>query len=119
MAVISFSKKPEETWSVAGWAFRQALDDVASQYPDDKEMAAEFDQAKTAYSGLIVALLEPSFGARITEAIRQVVAGILSGTIQSGIRVPTPDRERVLEQYLQALRELLHAIPPVVRNNSA
>jgi hypothetical protein len=112
VAVISFSKKPEETWSVAGWAFRQVLDDVISQYPDDKEIAAEFEEAKTAYSGLIVALLEPSFGARITKAIQQVVAGILSGTIQSGIRVPTPDPERILEQYRQALGELLHAIPP-------
>jgi hypothetical protein len=35
MAGISFSDKPEETWVVAGWAFRQVLEDVASTYPDD------------------------------------------------------------------------------------
>ena len=111
MGVISFSKKPEETWSAAGWIFRQALDDVASEYPDDAEMAAEFEEAKAAYSGLIVTLLEPSLGIRITDAIREVVAGILAGSIQSRICVPTPDKERIVERYHKALVELLNVIP--------
>ncbi len=111
MAVISFSEnKPEETWCVAGWAFRQVLDDVISQHPEDSEMAEKFDQAKD-YKGLIVYMLEPEFAARITNAIRQVATGILSGAIRSGIHdQPYGDAETV-EQYREGLQELLEAIP--------
>jgi hypothetical protein len=111
MGAISFSQKPEESWVVAGWAFRQVLDDVISQRPEDSEMAAKFAQSKT-HSGLSVYLLEPEFAATVTSAIRQVVAGILSGTIRSGIHDQPYGDARTVEQYLEALRELLQAIPP-------
>lgn len=39
MGAIAFSQKAEESWVVAGWALRQILDDVASHYPEDSEMA--------------------------------------------------------------------------------
>jgi hypothetical protein len=110
MAVIGFSDKPEEIWCVAGWAFRQVLDDVISQYPDDSEMADAFAQSKT-YSGLSVDLLEPKLAARVTTAIRQVATGILSGAIRSGIHdQPYGDAETV-EQYREGLQQLLEAIP--------
>src|SRR5262245_38874948 len=56
MAVISFSDRPDEIWCVAGWPFRQVLNDVMSKYPDDAEMADAFDHAD-ALSGLIVDML--------------------------------------------------------------
>jgi hypothetical protein len=46
MGAIAFSRKPEESWVVAGWAFRQALDDVASHHREDAEITKEFEEAK-------------------------------------------------------------------------
>ncbi len=111
MAAIAFSKDPEKGWVVAGWAFRQVLDDVISQRPEDSEMAAKFAQSKT-HSGLSVDLLEPEFAAKVTNAIRQTVTDILSGTIRSGIHDQPYGDARTVEQYLEALRELLEVIPP-------
>lgn len=111
MAVISFSEnEPERTWCVAGWAFRQVLDDVVSQYPEDVEMADKFEQSKT-YSGLIIYMLQPEFAARITDAILRVTTGILSGAIRSGIHDQPYGNATTVEQYQRALRELLEAIP--------
>jgi hypothetical protein len=110
MAVIGFSDKPDEIWSVAGWAFRQVLDDVISQHPGDSDMADEFTRSKT-YSGLSVDLLKPELAARVTNAIRQVANGILSGTIRSGIHDQSYGDATRVEQYRQGLRELLEAIP--------
>jgi hypothetical protein len=110
MAVLGFSKKPEEIWSVAGWAFRQVLDDVIARHPDDAEMAREFVEAK-AIKGLSVDMLDPHFAARVTEAIRQEVEAILSGTVRSGLLDKPYGDARTVEQYLGALRELLSAIP--------
>jgi hypothetical protein len=89
MGAIAFSTKPEESWVVAGWAFRQVLDDTASQHPKDSEMAERFAEAK-AIGGLMVYMLEPYFATRVTNAIRDVATGILSGNIRLlGLR---PDR---------------------------
>src|SRR6266496_1486136 len=103
MAVISFSKKPEEIWHVAGWAFRQVLDDVVSQFPEDKEMANKFEEAKTCYSGLLVEMLEHDFAARVVGALRQVLTRILSGAIRSGIHDHPYGDGKTVEQYHQAL----------------
>jgi len=109
MAVIGFSDRPEEIWCVAGWAFRQVLHDVISQYPEDSEMAGEFTFAE-ANSGLSVDLLEPVLASRVTNAIGRVVTGILSGAIRSGIHDQSYGDARTVEQYRQALRQLLEAI---------
>jgi hypothetical protein len=110
MAVIAFSKDPEKGWVVAGWVMRQVLDDVISQHPDDSEMAAEFALAKLT-SGILVHSLDPEFAARVTNAIRQTVTGILSGTIRSGIHDQPYGDAMTAEQYREALQELLKIIP--------
>ncbi len=110
MAVIGFSDKPEEIWCVAGWAFRQVLDDVISQYPGDSEMADEIAQSK-AYSGLSVDLLEPELAARITSAIMRVTTDVLSGAIRSGIHDQPYGDAKTVEQYREGLQQLLEAIP--------
>jgi hypothetical protein len=53
-------------------------------HPEDSEMAEEFDNAKDT-DGLMVYLLSSDLAARVTNAIRAVAAGILSGTIHSGV----------------------------------
>jgi hypothetical protein len=115
--VISFSDKNEEVWGVvAGWAFRQVLDDVASHYPEDSEMAGAFAKAE-AIGDLQIYSLEPELAARVTRAIWQVVADILSGAIKSGIHdQPYGDVERV-EQYRGALQELLETFRTAGRGN--
>jgi hypothetical protein len=118
MAAIAFSSDPEKGWVVAGWVMRQVLDDVISQHPDDSEMAAEFTLAKLT-SGISVHSLEPEFATRVTNAIRQTVTGILSGTIRSGIHDQPYGNAMTAEQYLEALRELLQAIPSPEGRKSA
>jgi hypothetical protein len=110
MGAIAFSEKPEESWVVAGWAFRQVLDDVASRHPEDSEMAKEFEEAK-AISGLIVYKLQPGFAARLTSAIREVATGVLSGTIQSGIVDQPYSDEGTVQEYRKGLQQLLESIP--------
>lgn len=110
MGAIAFSRKPEDSWVVAGWAFRQVLDDVASQHPEDSEMADKFALSKS-HSGLMVYLLEPEFAARITSAIRQVVTAILSGAIRSGIHDQPYGNTQTVEEYRKGLQQLLQVIP--------
>jgi hypothetical protein len=109
MAVISFSNRPEETWCVAGWAFRQILDDVISQHQGDEQMASEFEQAKR-ISGLPVELLERSLADRITKSIRNVATAILSGSVRSGIVHQPYGDETTIQQYLESLKELLQIV---------
>ncbi len=113
--VISFSSKTEEVWGVvAGWAYRQVMDDVISQYPGDSEMAGIFAEAK-AIGGLHLYLLEPEIAVRIKRGIWQVATGILSGTIRSGIHDQPYGDTRTIEQYREVLQELLETFPPAWR----
>lgn len=116
MAVISFSDQPDEIWCVAGWAFRQILDDVLSQHPEDREMAATFEEAK-AYKGLSLRLLEPEMAKKLANAIRKVAEGILSGAISSGLINQTYGNAATIEQYRLGLKQLLDAIPSNYRTS--
>ncbi len=109
MGVISFSDSAEHTWHVAGWAFRQVLDDVSRHYADDREIVEKCEQAKM-YSGLIVYSLEPSLAARLKEAISEVATGIRAGTISSGITEQPYGDAVTVEQYLRSLDELLRIL---------
>jgi hypothetical protein len=111
MGVIAFSDKPEEIWAVAGWAFRQILDDTASEYPEDSEMAGEFEVAK-AITGLQVCSLRPDLRARVTARITAVAQGILSGSIRSGIVDKPYGDDATIAEYRKGLLQLLEAIPP-------
>ncbi|HKX31478.1 MAG TPA: hypothetical protein VJ302_27575 [Blastocatellia bacterium] len=114
MAVIGFSYQPEEIWCASGWIFHQVLDDVGFYYPEDLEMADEFDGAR-ARSGLGLDLVQSELAVRIATAIWQVAGGILSGEIRSGLEDrPYADAE-LLGQYREALQELLGAFPAAWR----
>lgn len=106
MAIISFSDKPEQTWCVAGWAFRQILADVLSQNKSDEEMAREFEHA-TAISGLPIYLLDKNLADRITHSIKKVASAILSGDVNSGIVEQPYGDATTVQQYLESLEELL------------
>ena len=110
MGSIAFVDDAKHTWAKAGWALRQILDDTASQYPEDSEMFQKFSSAKE-IDGLMVYLLPSDLAARVTNAIREVATGILSGAIHSGVAERHHGDERTIAQYREALRELLEAIP--------
>lgn len=105
MAVISISDQPDDIWKVAGWVFRQVLDDVVAHYPADVEMSEKFEQSK-ALRGLILELLPPEFAARIAKAILEVTTGIISGTVRSGIVDQPYGDDQTIQQYREALKEL-------------
>ena len=117
MAVISFSDQPNEIWCVAGWAFRQLLDDVMSQHSEDREMAAKFEESKT-YGGLVLYLLEPEMAEKFATAIAKVAEGILSGAISSGLINQTYGDAVTIEQYRSALKELLEALPSNIKQRN-
>ncbi|MGD0730876.1 MAG: hypothetical protein ABR956_06410 [Terracidiphilus sp.] len=112
MAVISFSREQIHAWVVAGWAFRQILQDVATSNPEDAEMVQELSVAE-ATKYLLVESHEPQLARRITSAIREVASGIVSGSIRSGIHDKPYGNALTVEQYHKSLRELLAAIPEV------
>ncbi len=110
MAAISFSRKSEEQWVAAGWAFRQVLDDTISQRKKDAEMRKLFEESK-ALKSLMLYLLEPDVANRVTAAIEEVVSGILSGVVESGIRHQSYSNENTVQEYRKGLQFLLNAIP--------
>jgi hypothetical protein len=117
MAVIGFSGKPDEIWNAAGWAFRQILDDVITQHSDDDEMVRELVEAN-ATKGLNIDLLDRDFASRVTNAIRDTATDILSGSLRSGIHEKSYGDTKTVEQYLEALRELLKTIPSDVSDRA-
>jgi hypothetical protein len=107
--VISFSDSAEHTWLVAGWAFRQILDDVRSQYANDEELTEALELAEIHY-GLMLDGLEPALAGRLEAAIRNVVSGILAGTVPSGITEQPYGDPLTVQQYLEALKDLMRIL---------
>jgi hypothetical protein len=61
--------------------------------------------------GFLTELVEHSLAARITNAIKEVTTGILSGEFRSGLHdKPYGDAHR-LKEYREGLQQLLKAIP--------
>jgi hypothetical protein len=117
MAVISISDQPDDIWKVAGWVFRQLLDDVVAHYPEDVEMAEKFKQSK-ALRGLILELLPREFAARITNAILKVTTGILSGTVRSGIVDQSYGDDQTIQQYRESIKELAGIVRRSIESRS-
>lgn len=116
MAVILFSEDDENGWKKAGWVVRQILDDTLSQYPEDSAMASEFDLAKQRSWIVISSPENPEFAGRVINAIRHTAAGILSGDIRSGIHDRPYGDAKTVNQYCEALKELLQVIPAEPRS---
>ena len=104
MAGISLSKQPAGIWIVAGWAFRQILNDIIANYPYDPELGAECREAE-ALGFLHVDFLEGQIAERMREAVCSVNNGILTGRIRSRITDAFNDQETIKE-YLVGLRSL-------------
>ncbi len=110
MGAIAFSSDHEHSWVVAGWAFRQVLDDVMSQHRNDRAMAEAFIEAG-AIGGLMIHMLEPGLAKRATCAIKQVASEILSGSTETLLASQPYGDAPTIEQYRRSLKDLLRVIP--------
>ena len=108
MAVIGWHNKPE-SWVVAGWAFRQVLEDVRSQCPNDVEMVSQIELARDLKYLFIDSFSRP-FAERLAKAIRNTASGILSGQIRSGLLDKPYCDANAIAEYCSALRELVAVV---------
>jgi hypothetical protein len=108
MAVISFAEaSPDAAWVVAGWAFRQVLADVMIRCPDDAEIVAILQRAE-AVKYLMLEYLDRPLAVRLAASIEDTAAGVLAGTLRSGIEDRFHD-DNTTKEYLKGLRMLLDA----------
>jgi hypothetical protein len=105
MALIGWQHKPD-SWVVAGWAFRQVLEDVRSQCPTDAEMISELELAKD-LKYLFIDGFSPDLAKRLAHTIRNTAEGILSGAIRSGLLDKSYGDANALAEYRSALPELI------------
>lgn len=104
MACIGWHKK-RDAWVVAGWAFRQVLEDVRSQCPTDAEMVSELELARD-LKYLFIDSFSPDLAKRLADAIRVTAAGIQTGKIRSGILDKPGFTASDVVEYRDSMREL-------------
>ena len=108
MACIGWHKKPD-AWVVAGWAFRQVLEDVRSQCPTEKEMISELELARD-LKYLFIDSFNPDLAKRLANAIRETATGIHSGKIRSGIVDKAGFTANDVAEYRDSMRELVAVV---------
>ena len=108
MACIGWHKKPD-AWVVAGWAFRQVLEDVRSQCPDDAQMISELELARD-LKYVFIDSFGPDLAKRLAEAIQITAAGIQTGQIRSGILDKRGFTANDVLEYRDSMRELVAVV---------
>lgn len=91
---------------VSSWTFRQLLEDVLSQYPDDSDLASEFDRA-TRVKCLYLDNFHPDFAGRLTAAIHGTASAIASGQIPTRLAVKPYGTPEIIAEYRRALEKLV------------
>ena len=92
MAGISFGAKAESDWMVAGWAFRQVLDDLETYVSGDQGVVVELNAARH-LGFLSVPDLSAPLQVAVRGALRSMCADIIDGRYSSGIGNVHPDWE--------------------------
>jgi hypothetical protein len=108
MACIGWHKN-SEAWVVAGWAFRQILEDVRSQCSTDKEMISELELARD-LKYLFIDSFSPDLAKRLASAIRETASGIQSGKIRSSIFDKHGFTANDIAEYRESMRELIAVV---------
>ena len=108
MAVIGWHSKPG-SWVVAGWAFRQILEDVCSRWPTDSEMVATLEQARD-LKYLFIDSFNGELAERLGNAIRETASGIQSGKIRSGLLDKPYGTANAMAEYQTSMRELVAVV---------
>ncbi|MDZ7637745.1 MAG: hypothetical protein U5J83_05770 [Bryobacterales bacterium] len=108
MASITISEN--RAWVVAGWAFRQFLEDLRAMSVDP-EVLEEIDSAEV-LGFLSIKDADPTVRSRMIAALSGVTSSILSGLAVSTITAK-PELRDVTQEYalgLQELQELLGSL---------
>lgn len=108
MAGISFGERAESDWMVAGWAFRQVLDDLERYVLGDERVVVELNAARH-IGFLSVPDLSAELQVTIREALRSMCGEILEGRYSSGIGSLHLDSESV-KLYSDGIQLLRRAI---------
>lgn len=102
---IGWARKPETAWVVSSWTFRQLLEDVRAQYPDD-DFSSELGTASRVKC-LYLDNLHPDLTARLTSAIRETARAIASGEASTRLSVKPYGTPEMVAEYRQALARLV------------
>jgi hypothetical protein len=105
MARIGWVNK-QNSWVVSSWAFRQLLEDVLAQYPEDPELTSEFKIASRVKC-LYIDSFHPELTIRVTQAIRETASAISSGRIQTGLARKPYGTAEIVAEYRQAVERLV------------
>lgn len=108
MAAISFGEKPESVWIVAGWAFRQVLEDLKPLVASEPGILDAIDSADP-YLFLNMADFDSHTREIFISALSIMAKGILDGMVKSTISQKFADPESEV-MYREGLRMLLSAI---------
>ena len=108
MAVIGWHNEPD-SWVVAGWAFRQILEDVLSQRSTDPEMISELERARD-LKYLFIDSFNGELANRLADAIRDTASGIHSGKIRSGLLDKPYGTANAIAEYRNSMQELVAVI---------
>ena len=107
MAVIGWQNEGDG-WVVAGWAFRQVLEDVRSQSATDSELISELERAKD-LKYLFIDSVNGELAKRLANAIRETASGIQSGKIRSGL-LDKPYGATSMAEYRNSMQQLLAVV---------
>jgi hypothetical protein len=108
MAVISWHNE-RDGWVVAGWAFRQLLEDVRSECPTDPEIVSELERARDLKYRFIDSF-NGELAKRLADAIRDTASGIPSGRIRSGLLDKPYGTANAIAEYRNSMQELVAVI---------
>ena len=103
---IGWAKKPESAWVVSSWTFRQLLEDVLFQYPNDPELASKLKTASHAKC-LFLDSFHPELTTRVTEAIRETASAICSGRIETSLVLKPYGTADIVSEYRRSLEKLV------------
>lgn len=108
MAGISFRNDAVGIWIVAGWGFRQIINDLKSNYILEQDILAAITEAE--HVGVFhVWMLDQHLQTIITVLLEQLCIGILDGSLQSIIPDSYNDAE-TRAAYRQGVVSLLETI---------
>jgi hypothetical protein len=113
MAGISFGDKPDTVWIVAGWAFRQTLQDLRAYAQGSAAFLGALASAE--HLGFLdVETQESRLRDEMTHAIGTMCRDILDGTATSGIERSFPD-SKTQNAYREGIQMLLSALQASLR----
>jgi hypothetical protein len=106
MVIIKFTSGTD--WYKANWVFRQIVNDVIAQSPDDVEVSFIMKQGQS-YGLLSLDKLDSTVASKVVQAIRKVAEETLAGNIP-GWKGTKPDDAKGQQMYLRSIAELLDLI---------